>query len=85
MSIFKQELKTQQLFLAGGVLFTNFEGEMSGNLLPFTLHLLLQYHSSALTNLTCEGYQNTSTSGSLWISPALCFIQSINLADILYS
>lgn len=41
MSIFKQELKTQQLFLAGGVLFINFEGATSGNLLPFILHLFL--------------------------------------------
>lgn len=85
MSIFKQELKNQQLALSGGILFVNFEGETSGNLLPFTLHLFLQDHSSALTNLACEGCKNMTTSGSLGIFPALCFIQSINLAAILYS
>ena len=42
MNSFKQELKTQQLALSGGILFVNFEGATSGNLLTFTLHLRLQ-------------------------------------------
>lgn len=43
MSIFRQELKTQQLALPGGILFINFEGATSGNLLPFTLDLFFSF------------------------------------------
>lgn len=86
MNIFNHELKTQQLALSGGILFVNFEGAtLKVNLLIFTAYLCLQSHSFTLTSLAREGYKCTSTSGSLWIPPALCFIQSINLAAILYS
>lgn len=43
MSIFRQELKTQQLALPGGILFVNFEGATSSNLLPLTLDLFYSF------------------------------------------